>query len=868
MAQQKMLLLDGNSLINRAFYALPMLSNSKGLHTNGIYGFMNMLLRVMEEQKPSHVLVAFDKKAPTFRHKEFEMYKAHRKKMPDELAQQLPVLKDILSAMGIAILESEGYEADDIIGTISEACQKENMPVVIISGDRDVLQLVSDDVTVFLTRKGISDVEEINKQCFEEMYQIDPQQLIDVKSLMGDKSDNIPGVPGIGEKTALKLVRKYGSIEGVLENIDDIKGDKLRNNLETYKDQVVINKKLAAIYKEVPMDRGLDGYRLGDMDTVALTQLFRDLEFKTLMARMGLEPDQGGIHGAGEADNGSAEAVDIETMEDKDDLGKVVSAVRRSQCLALYIDIDRAYLYDGQRNYTIKVKDSFIGEGVEPQLLFDTIKDVLADQDIQKYVLDSKALYTMLNTYGVELKGVAFDVMVAAYLLDATAKEYNLEQLCERYSVHYQKDAPAYSVYYLAKAMETQLKDKELDKLFFDIELPLANVLASMEISGFKVDVDMLRQLSEEFQGEIDRLTKKIFSLSGEEFNINSPKQLSKILFEKLQLPVIKKTKTGYSTDNEVLEQLSNYHPIADYIIEYRQMAKFDSTYIHGLLNVAHPVTHKVHTTFNQTVTATGRISSTEPNLQNIPVKLESGRQIRKAFIPGSEEYILLDGDYSQIELRVLAHISGDENLMDAFIKGEDVHLRTASEVFDIPMEEVTPQMRNRAKAVNFGIVYGISDFGLARDLKISRYEAKRYIDNYLEKYKGVKRYMHDIIEFGKRNGYVKTLLNRRRYIPQLSSRNHNVRAFGERVAMNTPIQGTAADIIKLAMINVYRELKARGLKSKIILQVHDELLLEVYKPELDMVREIVRDKMENCIKLKVPLVVDIGIGDNWYDVK
>ncbi len=868
MTQEKMVLLDGNSLINRAFYALPLLSNSKGLYTNGIYGFINMLLKVMEEQRPSHVLVAFDKKAPTFRHKDYLLYKAQRKQMPDELAQQIPVLKDVLSAMGIAIFESEGYEADDIIGTLSEKCEKEKIPVVIVTGDRDILQLISEGVTAFLTKKGISDVEVIDKQRFMEMYHLRPDQFIDVKGLMGDKSDNIPGVPGIGEKTALKLIQKYGSIEGVLDNTGDIKGEKLRNNLITYKDQAIMSKRLATIYRKVPMDNGLSCYEVGTMDVEALSQLFLDLEFKTLISRMGLKENRGKVAGKVETDDSNIKAVDSDIIEDFNGLDKIVSSVNNSGYLALYVDSDKVYLYDGQKNYMVRIKDSLIDQGIEPKLFFNAIKDTLTDPRIKKYVLNSKVLYLMLNSYGIDLKGVGFDVMIAAYLLDPTAKEYNLEQLCSRYSANYQREALAYSIHDLANSMEVQLEDKGLDKLFFDIELPLANVLASMEISGFKVDVNILHQLSKEFHGEIARLTNEIFSLSKEEFNINSPKQLSRILFDKLNLPVVKKTKTGYSTDNEVLEQLSNYHPIADCIIEYRQMVKFNSTYIDGLLSVADPVTHKVHSTFNQTVTATGRISSTEPNRQNIPVKLESGRRIRKAFIPSSEEYVLLDGDYSQIELRVLAHISGDENLMDAFIKGEDIHLRTASEVFDIPMEEVTPQMRSRAKAVNFGIVYGISDFGLARDLKIPRYEAKRYIDSYLRKYKGVKNYMEDIIQFGKRNGYVKTLLNRRRYIPELNSRNHNVRSFGERIAMNTPIQGTAADIIKLAMISVYKELKAQGLRSKIILQVHDELLLEVYKPELDMVKKIVKDKMENCIKLNVPLVVDIGIGDNWYSAK
>lgn len=848
----KIMLIDGNSLLNRAFYALPMLTNAEGQYTNGVYGFLTMLYKVMEQEKPTHIAVAFDRRAPTFRHEQYDGYKAKRTGMPDEMASQLPVLKEVLTAMNIRIFEMDGYEADDILGTLANIAHQKGMEVVLVTGDRDVLQLVKPDVKVIITKRGITDVEVYDEQAITERYGIKPEQLIDVKGLMGDASDNIPGVPGIGEKTALRLIKQFGSLECVLEHIDEVSGDKLKKLLTEYREQAIMSKQLGSIQCCVPIDDDLDKCRCKGPDAVKLKEIYQRLDFKSLLSKI---PQNNDEEFAGKDPIGS----DVYNVADDDDieqLGKNLSNVNE---LCVYSNDVLSLSEDELKVYNISVKRS----------VPDIVAAVLSNPKVYKHVYDAKRLIVSMNKSHINVEGIDFDAMIAAYLLDPSQNNYDIKRLVKQY-LEIADDAASHAGYLwrLMNIMLPQIKENEMNALFYDIEMPLTRVLADMEINGFTVDVQMLKELADDFERMIDGLTKEIYVLAGEEFNINSPKQLGAILFEKLKLPVGKKTKTGYSTDIEVLKQLQLQHDIVPKIIDYRQLTKLKSTYIDGLMNMADPITHKIHSNFNQTVTVTGRISSTEPNLQNIPVKTELGHQIRKAFVPSSPDYLLLDADYSQIELRVLAHMSRDQNMIDAFLKGQDIHARTASEVFGIPLEQVTPLMRSRAKAVNFGIVYGISDFGLARNIGISRSEAKQYIEQYFARYNGVRRFMDETIEFAKKHGYVTTMFKRRRYLPELASSNRTVRSFGERAAMNTPIQGTAADIIKKAMVDIYSALKENEYRSKLILQVHDELIIEVHRDEVDEIKDLVKDKMEGVVKMDVPLVADIHVGENWYDAK
>jgi DNA polymerase-1 len=848
----KIMLIDGNSLLNRAFYALPMLTNAEGQYTNGVYGFLTMLYKVMEQEKPTHIAVAFDRRAPTFRHEQYDGYKAKRTGMPDEMASQLPVLKEVLTAMNIRIFEMDGYEADDILGTLANIAHQKGMEVVLVTGDRDVLQLVKPDVKVIITKRGITDVEVYDEQAITERYGIKPEQLIDVKGLMGDASDNIPGVPGIGEKTALRLIKQFGSLECVLEHIDEVSGDKLKKLLTEYREQAIMSKQLGSIQCCVPIDDDLDKCRCKGPDAVKLKEIYQRLDFKSLLSKI---PQNNDEEFAGKDPIGS----DVYNVADDDDieqLGKNLSNVNE---LCVYSNDVLSLSEDELKVYNISVKRS----------VPDIVAAVLSNPKVYKHVYDAKRLIVSMNKSHINVEGIDFDAMIAAYLLDPSQNNYDIKRLVKQY-LEIADDAASHAGYLwrLMNIMLPQIKENEMNALFYDIEMPLTRVLADMEINGFTVDVQMLKELADDFERMIDGLTKEIYVLAGEEFNINSPKQLGAILFEKLKLPVGKKTKTGYSTDIEVLKQLQLQHDIVPKIIDYRQLTKLKSTYIDGLMNMADPITHKIHSNFNQTVTVTGRISSTEPNLQNIPVKTELGHQIRKAFVPSSPDYLLLDADYSQIELRVLAHMSRDQNMIDAFLKGQDIHARTASEVFGIPLEQVTPLMRSRAKAVNFGIVYGISDFGLARNIGISRSEAKQYIEQYFARYNGVRRFMDETIEFAKKHGYVTTMFKRRRYLPELASSNRTVRSFGERAAMNTPIQGTAADIIKKAMVDIYSALKENEYRSKLILQVHDELIIEVHRDEVDEIKDLVKDKMESVVKMDVPLVADIHVGENWYDAK
>ncbi len=869
MEKGKFIIIDGNSLMHRAFYALPNLTNSKGFHTSVIYGFVNMINKIKEEYKPQYIGIAFDTKAPTFRHQEYAEYKAGRLKMAEEMAEQIPVLKEVLAAMNIRQVEIDGFEADDIIGTVAARCDGEGIPTFIVTGDKDAFQLISDNVHTLMTKKGISEIEEYDIAKLQEKYGVAPAQITDLKGLMGDASDNIPGVPGVGEKTALELIHQFGTVENTLENVSEIKKNKVRENVSSNMDQAILSKRLATIVRDVPIDFKLGDFALKEADKEKLYRLFAELEFKGLIEKMC------GSNSCTEA----AETVEITVKEidGTNELKKVFEEVSKCGKFAFKIDdelgemLRTIYINADGKQYRFNINDSNM----------PLVKEIMEDSGVLKTGHDIKQDILLLRRYGIDVGPIGFDTMIAAYLLNPSKNSYRIKDLSQEYlgygvdgydakgAEQVQKYAATVkAAAELQPVLTGRLEEYGMIELYNSVELPLVKVLADMEHEGFSVDKAMLEVLSGDFAKQIDALTSEIYRLSGEEFNINSTRQLGTVLFDKLGLPAMKKTKTGYSTDAEVLEQLYDKHPIIQKLLEYRQLVKLKSTYVDGLIGIINPETGRIHTRLNQTVTATGRLSSTEPNLQNIPIRTENGRQIRKVFVPRSQDYILVDADYSQIELRVLAHISGDKGLIDTFKRNEDIHTRTASEVFGIEIKDVTPLMRGRAKAVNFGIVYGMSDYGLSQDLKISRKEAKKYIDNYFARYPGVKQYMTDIVEAARTDGYVKTIMNRRRYIPEITSRNAVNRNFGERIALNTPIQGSAADLIKMAMVKVYDELKKRNLKSRLILQVHDELILETHKDELSEVKKLVKECMENAIKLSVPVIAEVGSGDSWYNAK
>ena len=868
MNKGKLVIIDGNSLMHRAFYALPNLTNSKGLHTNVIYGFINMLYKIREEFKPDYIGIAYDRKAATFRHEEYPEYKAGRLKMAEEMVEQIPVLKEVIAAMNIKQIEIDGYEADDIIGTVSELCTQKEVSAIIITGDRDAFQLINDHVHVFITKKGISEMIEFDREKLMEVYQITPEQVIDMKGLMGDASDNIPGVPGIGEKTALELIKQFETLESTLQNSSQVKKNKVRENLETFRDQALLSKRLATIIKDVPIDIKLEDFQVNDPDNSMLYNYFKELGFKGLLSKletsMGKPDNQ--VEAKQTADAQITEINDLRELMDK-------ALTKGSIAFKLYQENDNIKTF-------INVDNSIYSFNINKDNKAD-LKHIMEDSRISKAGHDIKQDVLLLKSIDIETSNISFDTMLAAYVLDPSKSSAGIgdisrDILGEEFEDYKSKEGTIEAKYAntvaaigkLIEPMHQMIKEAEMDELYSDVELPLLSVLADMEYTGFKVDKEMLEKLGQEFSSQIDVLTESIYGYAGESFNINSTKQLGVILFEKLGLPAAKKTKTGYSTDVEVLEGLLDKHPMIEKLLEYRQLLKIRSTYIDGMINVINPNTGKIHSKLNQAATATGRLSSTEPNLQNIPIKTENGRKIRKAFVPSNEDYILVDADYSQIELRVLAHISGDEKFIDAFIKNEDIHTRTASEVFNVPIGEVTSLLRSRAKAVNFGIVYGISDYGLSRDLKIPKKEAKVYIESYFSRYPKVKQYMDDIVVQAKEHGFTTTLLNRRRYVPEILSRNAIQRGMGERIAMNTPIQGSAADIIKIAMIKVHNELKERKLKSRLILQVHDELLVEAHKSEIEEVKQILKKCMETAMDLKVPITADVSAGNNWFDAK
>lgn len=869
---ERLLILDSNSLLNRAFYAIPTLTNNEGTHTNAVFGFTNMLFKMKEEIKPDYIVAAFDRKAPTFRHKEYEDYKAGRKKMPPELAEQFPIIKDVLNLLAVNIYEIDGFEADDIIGTLARFAESNGIEVFIVTGDKDALQLATDNIKVVITKKGVTETAVYNRETFETEFGVTPTQYIDVKGLMGDKSDNIPGVPGVGEKTAFKLISTYGSIEGVLSSIDEISGKKLKENLENYSEQAIFSKKLATIMTEVPIEFDLEDIKSQEnYNKEELKKLFLKLQMKSLLAKLpGDDVEE-------EEETEIVEINRVNTLEEfrtalkeKENIAFISYTTTNSK-LYSKIELDKLYLSYDEKVSIIDFKLINMENSIESVSL---LKGFMENENIAKVIHDGKNLVTILTKMNIEIKSFIFDTVVAAYLIDSAKSNYPLETLINEYLMKEVKGEneelicnAISNMKELYEYLKERISREGMEKLYYEVEHPLIFILSSMEAVGFNVNRKKLDELAVKFKEEIAKTEKEIYELCEEEFNISSPKQLGKILFEKLDLPVIKKTKTGYSTNAEVLEKLMDKHPVIEKITYYRQITKLNSTYVEGLKNVIDE-DGAIHSSFNQTVTTTGRLSSTEPNLQNIPVKYEMGREIRKVFIPKENTDILLSCDYSQIELRVLAHMSDDKNMIDAFNHHSDIHTKTASEVFRVGVDEVTSLMRSRAKAVNFGIVYGISDFSLSQDLKITKKEASEYMEIYFDRYPKIKGYLESVKEEAKEKGYVLTVLNRRRFIPEIKSSNKIVKSLGERLAMNAPIQGSAADIIKLAMVKVYNRLKKENLNSEIILQVHDELILNVKEEELEIVKSLVKEEMENVLKMSVALEVDTNIGKTWYEAK
>lgn len=853
-----LMIVDGNSLINRAYYALPNLTNGRGVYTGAVYGFLNMFFKVTDEYAPTHAAVAFDRKAPTFRHQQFDAYKAGRKPMPPELAEQLPLLQGVLEAMQVPVLMLDGYEADDILGTMAQRAAKQGMRALIVTGDRDALQLIGEhaDVLMMRTRAGAAESILYNTQRLKEELDLNPGQIIDLKALMGDSSDNIPGVAGVGEKTALKLLHEYHTVEAVLDNAAQIKRPKLQQTLLESREVAMLSKELATIFCEVPVDLQPADAPLQPLAGSQVASLFTELGFRKLLSRV-----QGEVLEA--AQEQPAEEIGEQLVKDEDELEHLAKTLMGKRIAILLEDDALLLCTDEKAQWRIPLRKTLLDDGLGLDVAMVALKSVLEDGATPKVLHDGKRWMGRCREYGITLEGLAFDTMLAGYLLDATAPDYSPERLIPQYVGQVQGAA---SLWQLATVLEQQLTEQDMHRLYFDLELPLVSILYKMEREGFTVDADTLKSLGESFELRIRQLETEIFEQSGRPFNILSPKQLGEVLFEELKLPAFKKTKTGYSTDIDVLEQLD--HPIARLVVEYRQLTKLKSTYVDGLTAVIAPEDGRVHTVFNQTVAATGRLSSVEPNLQNIPVRTAVGREIRKVFHARSKDFVLVDADYSQIELRVLAHCSGDERLIDAFLKGQDIHRRTAAEIDGVPMEQVSDEMRSHAKAVNFGIVYGISDFGLAKNTGLTRKQASEFIKRYFATYPGVKRYMEQAVESAKEQGFAQTLLGRRRPMPELKSSNHNVRSFGERVAMNMPIQGTAADIIKLAMVRVANALDQGGFAARLILQVHDELIFDVPKNEVEQVLPLVKKMMEEAFVLSVPLVADVGTGESWYDAK
>ena len=872
---KKLLIIDGNSILNRAYYGIRMLNAPDGTPTNGVYGFLNILFKNLEEDMPDYLCVAFDVKEKTFRHKMYDLYKAQRKPAPEDFLVQLPIMKEVLGAMNCLCLELPGYEADDIIGTVSKMCEEKDIECHILTGDKDDLQLASDltKIKLVITRMGATTTTVYDAEQVVEKYAVTPKEFIDVKALMGDTSDNIPGVKGIGEKTAFSLIERYKSLDKIYEQIDEIEvTPSVRKKLAEGKEDAYLSRTLSEIDRNVPIDFDFNSARIQEYNSDELARLFTRLNFKSFMSKLDLKAEKSDeITFEGKCDNVTCEEI------------KTIITSSNSATYKFYKNgnkLDLALSSDNEKFYYAENVDD------------DALKLFFENQDIKKTGFNAKEDILLLKDRNIDFNGLDFDVAVAAYILEPARSTYDISGLGFDFlgfmskgnpnedengqfsldfgDVEESSDGSAEELFVIAKLKErfvAKLEEYGQHGLYYDVELPLVEVLADMQHTGVFVDRFALMEFGEGLKTNIAQLESRIYEYAGKKFNINSPKQLGEVLFEDIGLPHGKKTKTGYSTSADVLKKLVGVHPIIEDILDFRGLAKLQSTYVDGLIPVISDKTGRIHSNFNQTVTASGRISSTEPNLQNIPVRTPRGREMRRMFVAEGNR-VLIDADYSQIELRVLAHIANDENMKNAFLSGADIHTQTASQVFKVPADEVTPSMRSGAKAVNFGIVYGIGEFSLAQDLKISMKEAKQYIENYLATYPAIKQYMEDIVEEGKGLGYVKTLMNRRRYIPELRASNKITQGFGERIAMNAPIQGTAADIIKIAMVNVYKRLKAEGLKSKLILQVHDELIVEAEPEEEPRSKTILVEEMENAMKLSVPLKVDCNVGKTWYDTK
>lgn len=871
---EKLLVVDGNSIINRAFYGVRLLTNEEGTYTNAIYGFLNILLKYVQGENPDYVAVAFDLAAPTFRHKQYGDYKAGRKRMPDELAMQLPLLKEILSAMNVSQLSREGFEADDIIGTLSAQSEQKGVECLVVTGDRDALQLASDSTKIYLTstRGGETQLQIMDRAAVQEKYGVSPREMIEVKGLMGDTSDHIPGVAGIGEKTALKLIAEYHDLETLYAHLQDLKGA-VKTKLEQGKESAFMSRMLGTIDRQVPLEETWETLRRREYNEPALLEALTRLGLKSLVKKLGLEQKQVPVREY-------APIIITQHAQAKE----VIPTLGES---AFYLLCDDTVLagvsiFDGKNSYYFHLHAGLLSD-----LELEDLQPYF-ESDIPKCTHGSKEAYVLLHKAGIALHGIVFDSEIAAYIMEPSRSNYDIGSLSGfesketlfgkgRHKVSMMESDEAVLAQYGAKCAGAvldlrkkylpQIQQRQQTVLFEEVEMPLTKVLADMEQEGFCVDSASLKEFSAMLEKNIQSVEQTIYDMAGEKFNIASPKQLGVILFEKLKLPVVKKTKTGYSTNAEVLDKLEEEHPMIGYIKEYRALTKLKSTYADGLMQVMER-DGKIHSKFNQTVTVTGRISSTEPNLQNIPVRTELGREMRRMFIASDENHILLDADYSQIELRVLAHISNDERLIQAFLQGEDIHTMTASQVFGVSPDLVSAEMRRSAKAVNFGIVYGMSDFALAQDLHITKKQAKAYMDGYLEKYHGVRQYMEDIVAEAEEKGYVTTILGRRRYIPELKSGKFQERSFGKRVALNTPIQGSAADIIKIAMVKVHAALEQQKLQSKLILQVHDELIVETQKEEVETVKQILEECMQHAVKLSVPLIAEVKMGHSWYEAK
>lgn len=863
--KKTLFLLDGHSLTHRAFYALPLLTNDEGEYTNAVFGFIRMLFSLNDEWNPDRMIITFDKKAPTFRHEEYEDYKGNRKKMPEELVPQIPLLQQTIEKLKIPMLAKEGFEADDLLGTLSKEAEEDGYKVYIVTGDRDALQLVSENVNVLYTRKGISDLVKFDLDKVMEKYELTPEKLIDRKGLMGDSSDNIPGVPGIGKKTALKLLKEFGSMEEILANIDQVSGKKRKENLHKYADQARMSYRLGKIKRDVPIDIDFDKCKLDSYDDQEAAEQFKRLGFTSLLDRFDFKKE--------------LDFDDLEILELDNNLDDFKEKVVKFGEIAISIQLEeKTKAIDGKIQSILFYleKENSIYSYHPKNKIDPTVKEILESEKIEKLILSGKEAALALLNHQIEVIKIKFEPLLAFYLLQPSSSLPELEEVFsqeltisfDQLAKKNKKSVMLSKIFELKDKLMPKLERDHLLKLYQEIELPLIKVLARMEFNGVKVDKEWLNSLSERLGKRLDIIVDKAHSLAGEEFNLNSPKQLGEVLFEKLGLPVIKRTKTGYSTNASVLEKLEGKHEIIPLISEYRELAKLKSTYIDSLPPLVNEESGKIHTSFNQMVTATGRLSSTDPNLQNIPIRTEEGREIRKAFIPSSEDMLLLAVDYSQIELRVFAHLSGDKKLKEAFNSGADIHTETAAEVFEVAPEEVSPNLRRHAKVINFGIAYGMSSYGLSQDLDIPVEEAQEYIDKYFERFSGVKEYMDQTIKKVKECGYAETMFGRRRYIPEINSSNYHRRSFAERTAVNTPIQGTAADIMKKSMLDVYDALKEADFELNILLQVHDELVFEVDRSDLDAAAKLIKDKMENTAELDVPLLVDLQIGENWRDKK